>query len=126
MKRVIISGALLLLCAGISVYTMYIVREYTDYIQDQVVAAKEALESEDFQNLSECLNNLTAFWDQKEEHLGHLVRHAQIDEISKSIAKLKALTNEDTIPELVAELDSIHWQISVIDRSERLKLNNLL
>jgi hypothetical protein len=53
------------------------------------------------------------------------VRHTQIDDITKSVARLEALAADEDYSELSAELASIAWQMEHISRSEQVALSNL-
>lgn len=126
MKRLIIVGVLLGICIAASVYTHACVQAATEYIDDSVDGALQAIVDDDKEALMEKVGALRAFWDEEEDRLIHMVRHTQIDEISRNIARLRGLAAGESYPELVAELDSIRWQMNHIDRSETLTLYNVL
>lgn len=126
MKRVAIAFFLLILCVGVSVYTIHYVGDVNDRINHWLDAALAALAEPDEETLQSCVRGLSDLWDTEEDRLIHLVRHSQIDDITKSVARLEALAAGEDYSELAAELMSIRWQMDHINRSERMVLNNLL
>lgn len=126
MKRLVISMALLVLCVGVSAYSRLRVSEVNDKIVYEVNSVFTAISEEDPIALARHIDTLSAYWDDEEDHLSHIIRHAQIDELTKSIARLKALAAGADYTELTAELDTILWQVEHICRGERLLPSNLL
>lgn len=126
MKRVIIVCVLLAFCTGVSVYTYCHVGDVNDRIMRGVNGALGAIAEADEENLRVYVDDLSAFWDEEEDRLIHLIRHSQIDDITKSIARLQALAAGEDYSELAAELMSIRWQMDHISRSERMIFPNLL
>lgn len=126
MKRIVICILLLALCVGISLYASYRVGEVNDRIATDVNGALDAIAQADEDRIKEHIQNLSNYWSEEEDKLIHLIRHAQIDDITKSIARLQALASGEDYSELTAELASIRWQMEHIRRSEQLILHNLL
>lgn len=126
MKRIVISAVLLAFCIAVSVYTAYYVNNVNELVRAKVEDSLTAIADADEERLHTCIRELSAFWDEREDTLLHYVRHSQIDDITKSVARLEALTAGGDYSELTAELASIRWQMDHINRSERMVFQNLL
>lgn len=126
MKRIVITGLLLLFCVGTSVYTIHHVNGVYQQIEYNVNGALDAIAEADETNMKIHVDELSTFWADEEEYLIHLIRHAAIDDITKSIARLQALASGEDYSELAAELASIRWQMEHIHRTEQMILTNLL
>lgn len=126
MKRIVIVAILLCFCIGISVYTIYRVDQIAITVDGYVTRSLDAIEQADEDGLKQEIDQLCECWHQAEDHLMHFIRHAQIDEITKSVSRLQALASGEDYSELAAELSSIRWQIEHISESENLILHNVL
>lgn len=126
MKRVVIVCVLFLLISTICVYSIY----KTSIIRNDVIAsidaALEAVRTEDQESIIKHVQTLHDFWVTEERSLVHFVRHSQVDDISKCVERLPGLAEYNETAELVAELDSIHWQIENIWHSELPYWQNIL
>lgn len=126
MKRIVIVSILLALCITISAYADHRVTDDTNVVNFNVDGALDALSRGDQDELTMHVNTLIAFWNEEEDKLIRLVRHAAIDDITKSVARLEALNESKVYSELAAELSSIRWQMDHIYHSEQLLPQNLL
>lgn len=126
MKRIVIASVMLLFCVGFSTYSRSHTQEVNDTIAASVVRCMDAMEAGDHETLKREVDSLCEFWDEEEDFIIHFVRHAAIDDITKSIARLRALTVGEDYSELMAELDSVRWQMDHLNRSERMIFANLL
>lgn len=126
MKRILIAAVLLIICVSTSAHAMQRTREVNDYIAGSVARSLDALSQGEESSLSAEIEALSDYWEGEEDRLIHLIRHAQIDDITKGVSRLRALTAGEDYSELAAELESIRWQMAHINRSERLIFQNLL
>lgn len=126
MKRIVIVCILLVFCVAVSAHSWQRVGEVNDNIFSEVEGALDAIADADQNRIEQHCHNLSEYWDVEEDRLIHLIRHAQIDDITKSIARLEALAAGEDYSELTAELMSIRWQMDHIRRSEQLIFANLL
>lgn len=126
MKRILICLVLLAICVGVSIYSTYRVGTVQERIDSDANAALDAIADADEARIKQHIESLSIFWNEEEDRLIHIIRHAQIDDITKSIARLQALASGDDYSELTAELASIRWQMDHINRGERLIFHNLL
>lgn len=101
-------------------------QDVTDTLNESIVLARDILyNGGDHQQLLQEIEKLSAYWDREHNYLIHFVRHTQIDEITKSVARLIPLAVGEDYPELDAELNSIAWQIEHVNKSEKLLFSNL-
>lgn len=126
MKRIVIAAILLFFCITTSLYTIQHVNNVYEQVNYNVVCAFDAIAEADDARLKSHVDALSEYWSEEEERLIHLIRHAAIDDVTKSIARLQALTSGEDYSELAAELSSIRWQIEHIHRTEQMVLSNLL
>lgn len=126
MKRLIIACALLVVCVTVSIYCFHRVDEVTGEVNFYVGDALEAMAADDKDSVADNVERLITLWEYEEDRLVRLVRHSQIDDITKSVARLEALTEGGDYTELAAELSSIRWQMDHVYSSEKLLPQNLL
>lgn len=126
MKRIVIIIIMLGFCIAFSAYSRIHTQSVNDKISASVSRCIDAMEADDPDALMQEVDALSDFWDDEEDYIIHFLRHAQIDDITKSIARLRALTVGEDYSELMAELDSVRWQMDHINRSERMIFQNLL
>lgn len=126
MKRIVITAILLVFCVGTSIYTIDHVNKVYEKINTHVSGALDAIAEADETALKVHVDELSTYWGDEEDQLIHLIRHAAIDDITKSIARLQALTSGEDYSELAAELASIRWQMEHIHRTEQMIFANLL
>ena len=126
MKRIIIMFALLGICIGMSLYTIHHVNRVSEIMHISVSSVFSALEERNQKDLENAITELCNYWRKEEERVIYFVRHAQIDDITKSVSRLDALMVWEDYAELSAELSSILWQIDLIQHSECEVFVNLL
>ena len=90
----------------------------------QVILA--GLEQEDEDGVKEAVAGMVSYWETEQRRLIPFFRHAEIDEVSRAVARLKAYTDPDDRSDLEAELRTILWQIDHIWESDRFRFGNFL
>ena len=126
MKRVYIALAMLALIAIACFYSLHKVNRAYYTLEDKIELVYSALDQNDRQQLGKNVDDLCAYWKDEERSLVHFVRHAQIDEITKSIARLPSFAKYGDYADLSAELNCIRLQMENIRDSEPPTWNNLL
>lgn len=125
MKRVIIVLAIILAILGICAYSLYRVKEVNDQVHAFTDAVFAAIQAEDQEQTIQLVQSFSSYWREEEAVLAHFVRHAHVDEIANSIAKLEPLAEYESYGDIAAELTVILWQVEHVYQSERIKLGNL-
>jgi hypothetical protein len=126
MRRIVIILCLLVGCVAVSAYSVHYADEANDVVSAAVTRSLGAMESGDKAALAHEIGALTDYWNREEDTLVHFVRHTQIDEIVRSVARLEALANREDYATLAAELSSIAWQMEHVWRNEQVLWGNLL
>ena len=126
MKRLITSLVLIALILIAGLYSLYRVKNVRDEMILQIETVSTAVEEENLILIKSGVEKLCAYWKEQEGTLIHYVRHTQIDDITKSIARLPAMAAYQTYDVLFAELNSIRWQIDHIWKSEIPSFDNIL
>jgi len=124
MRRVYIALVLISLMVLVSIYSFVKVDEAHRYMTAQVDSIMQSVRDENLTLLDHQIDELTAYWNGTEDIIVHFVRHVQLDDIAKGIARLPILA-EHNHDMLLAELSSIRWQIEHIWKSEIPSANSL-
>ncbi|MDR2908649.1 MAG: DUF4363 family protein [Oscillospiraceae bacterium] len=126
MKRfvivLIIVGGILCVC----VYSMFMVERVKGEMDVYADAVFAAIDSGSHLGLASGVEAFVGYWREEEHSLVRFVRHSQVDEISRSMAKLKSLARFEDYTQLHAELSSISWQMEHICESEPPTLGNIM
>ena len=125
MKRVVITACLLIFCLAVSTYSAHRTKDATGTVNSCVERALEAVYADDRERVKSEIEYLREYWDIEEDYIIHFLRHTQIDNLTLSVARLRAYAESEKYDDLVAELDSIRWQMDHINRSERMIWENL-
>lgn len=112
MKRLIISGLLLIIMVGIGISTLIYIDHSCSQTIDQAELAKQAIDRQDYQTATEEIGVLETDWNEKEPYLCLFVRHGELEEISRQMASLSDLLAHQDFSEASASLNRI---ISIAD-----------
>lgn len=65
------------------------------------------------------------YWEEEENVLVFFVRHSQVDEISRNVARLPDYAKYGYYADLASELAGVRWQIEHIWKSEKAHWRNI-
>jgi len=126
MKRLIV---VLFLAAGVLAVCFYARVQATqarDQLHTYAAAILAGVEQEDDDAVKNAVESLVSYWEVEQRRLIPFFRHAEIDEVSRAVARLGAYTDTDDHSDLEAELRAILWQINHIWESDRFRVGNHL
>lgn len=126
MKRFYLSLCIFLILVGICSYSLYHVYDTRAEIfaaTDAMSAAAEAGRMEEALRLS---LEFESYWRKEEGSLVRYVRHAELDTITASVAKLGPLSTQETVAEYLAEVHLVRNIIDHIWKSEQPGWRNVL
>ena len=126
MKRFYICLAVIAGIVGVCIFSMHRVSEMKDRVDTYAQAVFTAVGEEDYEKTLACVRELTSYWEEQHKVLVRYVRHAQVDDISRSMFKLESLARYQAYHDLTAELSSIVWQANQIWESERVNIGNVM
>lgn len=126
MKRFIVVLVVVAGIVTICAYSLHRVSDMKDNMDTYTNAIFASVEVQNPAATREGVQQLTEYWDREEYILIRFVRHAQVDEITKSVSKLDSLALHESWNELHAELNVIVWMVEHIWETEQVKLGNLL
>jgi len=84
------------------------------------------IEEEDAQAAQSAVEALSNYWRKEQRYLILFLRHAELDEVSRSVARLKSHAEFEEWADLHSELRAILWQIDHIWQSERIRIGTFL
>ena len=123
MKRLAIVSVLVLGIIAISAYARHTVNDTRQTLHDFYGEIYSGIKSQDINNIEHGVQQLVEYWTQQQRHLLRFFRHAEIDEISHSVSRLKAYTaDKKDHSELEAEIRAIVRQIDHIWESDRVRM----
>lgn len=126
MKRLGIVLCLLAAMILVSIYSIYRVERMHGEMTARLDEIAETTAREDSEALVEQVGALRDYWDREEKTLILFLRHSHVDDLTRSIMRLPALTQYRNIAELNAELDTIRWQIDHLRDSELPNLRTVM
>lgn len=119
MKRLIVSGLLLVFIVGISIGALiYLDRTCTETIT-QAEKIKESIDQSDFKAANQEIDHLQTDWEKNEPYLCLFVRHTEVEEINRQISGLSdLLANQDYYETYVAlnQIISIAEHLKITER----------
>jgi len=125
-KRLGIVLCLLAAMILVSIYSIYRVERMHGEMTARLDEIAETTAREDSEALVEQVGALRDYWDREEKTLILFLRHSHVDDLTRSIMRLPALTQYRNIAELNAELDTIRWQIDHLRDSELPNLRTVM
>ena len=126
MKQLITVAFLMLGVLAVCLYARHQATEARDQLHAHAQAVSSAVEREDEDAVKEAVANMVSYWEVEQRRLIPFFRHAEIDEVSRAVASLKAYTDPDDRSSLEAELRIILWQIDHIWESDRFRFGDVL
>jgi len=84
------------------------------------------IEKEDAPGAQKAVEALSNYWLNEQQYLILFLRHAELDELSRSVARLKSHAEFEEWSDLHSELRAILWQIDHIWQSERIRIGTFL
>ena len=122
MKRPIIVLALILGIIAVSAYSRSRVGQAWETLHAYAETIFTYIEKEDAAGAQSVVEALDSYWQKEQRILILFLRHAEIDELSRSVARLKSYAAFEEYADLHAELRAILWQIDHIRLSERIQI----
>ncbi|MCL2857667.1 MAG: DUF4363 family protein [Oscillospiraceae bacterium] len=126
MKQMIV---VLFLAVGVIAVCLY-ARSQATQARDQLHIYAEAIfsgaEQEDEDAVKKAVEAITSYWEVEQHRLIPFFRHAEVDEVSRAVARLGAYTDPEDRSDLESELRAILWQINHIWESDRFRIGNFL
>lgn len=125
MKRLVI---VLVVSAGIiavCVYARHRVSTARERLHAYAAPIFAYIEKEDGDAIKNSVETLVKFWQGEHIYLILFFRHSEVDEVSRSVSRLKSYARFEEYADLHAELRTILWQIDHIWQSERVRIGNI-
>jgi len=126
MKQLITVAFLMLGVLAVCLWARHQATEARDRLHAYAEAISSAVEREDEDAVKEAVANMVSYWEVEQRRLIPFFRHAEVDEVSRAVASLKAYTDPDDRSSLEAELRVILWQIDHIWESDRFRFGDVL
>ena len=126
MKQLITVAFLMLGVLAVCFYARHQATQAREQLHTYAGIIMHSVEQEDEDGVKEAVANLVSYWDVEQRRLIPFFRHAEIDEVSRAVASLKAYTDPDDRGDLEAALRTILWQINHIWESDRFRIGDLL
>ena len=126
MKQLITVAFLMIGVLSVCLYARHQATQAREQLHAYAGVISSALEREDEDAVKEAVAGLVSYWEAEQRRLVPFFRHAEIDEVSRAVARLEAYTDPDDRSDLEAELFAILWQIDHIWESDRFRFGSFL
>ena len=120
MKRLIVVAVLLIGIVGIAVFSRNRISEARERVFAYTSAILAYIEEENSPGIEKTVASLNDYWQKEQQLLILFIRHSEVDEISRTVARLKSLTDPEDHSQLGSELRAIAWQIDHIWQTDRI------
>lgn len=118
MKRLIITSSILILIVCLGIFALLYLYHTNEQITQITTTAQEAVSQGDIKRAQEQIDALSNLWKKTEPWMSSLVRHNDVDEISKYISELHPLLEHNEMGLLSSELNKIQLISEHITESE--------
>lgn len=122
MKQMIVVMFLVVGIGSVCLYARGRASEAREQLNFYTNSIFEHIENDDDDKTKTKVGGLVHYWHGEQRRLILFFRHAEVDEISRSVSRLAALAEFDEQADLKAELGSIIWQIEHIWESDRVRI----
>lgn len=119
MKRVVVSGVILLLIVGLCIGTQLFLINTKEKAVSMVETAYDSVNRGDLRTARIQVLEFTEYWDEKEKLLTVFVRHGQIEELSVLAASLEPMLASGNITDYYAANARVLKLLELITESER-------
>ena len=126
MKKMIVVLFISLGILAVCLYARHQTTQARDQLHIHAGAIFSSAERGDEDAVKKAVEALVSYWEGEQRRLVPFFRHAEIDEVSRAVARLEAYTGADDRSDLEAELYTILWQIDHIWESDRIRIGNTL
>lgn len=118
MKRLIITSSILILIVCLGICSLLYLYHTNEQITQITMTAQEAVNQGDIKRAQEQIDALSNLWTKAEPCMSSLVRHNDVDEISKYMSELYPLLEHNEMGLLSCELNKIQLISEHITESE--------
>ena len=107
------------------VYVQNMLQKNSQELIGKLEKLKEKVNDEDKSNIENIVNEIYESWSEKYDNWAIIIDHGEIDEIQKTVLKVKASISSDDMDEINAQIDECIFLISLIEDKEKLNLKNI-
>ena len=122
MKRLVVVIVMMIGIISVCVYARHRVSTARERLHLYAHNIFTYIEREDEHAIGAAVKSLHDYWQEEYIYLILFFRHSEVDEVSRSVSKLKSYADFEEYADLHAELCSVLWQIDHIWQSERVRL----
>ena len=126
MKQLITVAFLMIGVLSVCLWARHQATQAREQLHVHAAVISSAMEQEDEDAVKQAVADMVSYWETEQRRLIPFFRHAEIDEVSRAVASLKAYTGPDDRSSLEAELRTILWQIDHIWESDRFRFGSFL
>ena len=126
MKQLITVAFLMLGVLAVCLWARHQATQARDQLHAYAEAILSGVQEEDEDAVKQAVAAMVSYWEAEQRRLIPFFRHAELDEVSRAVASLKAYTDPGDRSSLEAELRTILWQISHIWESDRFRFGDVL
>ena len=126
MRRVVIVVFVLIGIIAVSAFARHRMSDARERLSAYAQVIFAYIEKEDNPAIQDAVAALTKYWQREQMLLILFVRHSEIDDLSRSVARLQSYAAFEEHADLHAELKTILWQIDHLLKSEKLRVGTVL
>lgn len=118
MKRFLIVVAMVLLILGVGFLSWFQLGRITERMETELNTLATLVEQRSAVELQDRAEAFQELWEEEERMMMRYIHHDELDTITGTVARLRALARYEDYPELAAEIDRLRHLIRHIYESE--------
>lgn len=126
MKQILISAGILLVCLAFSLISLFVILDVCNQTSNLLEQSLSSASAEDFQVAEQTLRQAEQAWREKENFLGIVLRHDDMDEILTVFSELKQYAQVEDLDDYRANCAKLLAAIDHVRQTEKPKLPNIL
>ena len=126
MKRQIIVIFVVIGIVAVCIYARHRAGEAREMVHFYALPIFFYIEQQDGPGAQKAVEALVAYWEREQRYLMIFSRHTEIDELSRTVSRLKSYAIFEEFADLHAELRAVLWQIDHIWETERVRVGTIL
>lgn len=118
MKRLLIVVGMVIIILGVGFLSLFQLSRITLRMENELDGLAELVGSRSAEELQSRTADFQLLWENEEKVMMRFIHHDELDTITGTVARLKALAQYEDYPELAAEIDRLRHLVRHIYESE--------
>lgn len=126
MKRIYIALAFLIIAVTVGIFEMFYVTNKIDELNEEIISADNLVKSENYEGAKDVLASAESKWQKNLSIFDILLIHDYVDEISVNLSSMRSYVATQSNENYLAESEGIKKQLTSINDSELVQIENIL